>query len=90
MDKWQKMEYQYILLTLMEIVYTFDLGDEIGRDNLKILLETLLKNFDIEEQTIKVIVQCTENLITKQEDRLQVSGLNLSVKSKLLQWRCGS
>ncbi|CAD7077192.1 unnamed protein product [Hermetia illucens] len=71
MDKWQKMEYQYILLTLMEIVYTFDLGDEIGRDNLKILLETLLKNFDIEEQTIKVIVQCTENLITKQEDRLQ-------------------
>ncbi|XP_055374016.1 condensin complex subunit 3 isoform X2 [Condylostylus longicornis] len=70
-DKWRKMENQYILLGLMEIVYTFDLGDEIGRENLKQLLGTLLKNHDINGKVVEMVVRCAENLITNQEDRLQ-------------------
>ena len=66
------MEHQYILLTLVEIIFTFDLGDEIGRENLKKLIENLLTNFELEYQTVQVIVKCTENLIEQQEDRLQV------------------
>lgn len=73
MDKFEKIEFQYILLGLMEILYTFDLGDEIGRDNLKRLLATLIKNIDVEEKVVQIIVQCTENLFTDTSVRFQVA-----------------
>lgn len=73
MDKFEAMEFQYILLSLMEILYTFDLGDEIGRGNLQNLLENLLKNFSLDEKVVEVIVKCAENLITNQDARHQVS-----------------
>lgn len=72
MDKFEAMEFQYILLSLMEILYTFDLGDEIGRGNLKNLLHHLLKNCALDEKVIEVIVKCSENLISDQDTRHQV------------------
>uniref|UniRef100_W8B3V5 Condensin complex subunit 3 n=1 Tax=Ceratitis capitata TaxID=7213 RepID=W8B3V5_CERCA len=71
MDKFELMEFQYKLLSLMEILYTFDLGDEIGRGNLQKLLAYLLKTFRLEEKVIEVIVRCAENLITDQNTRIQ-------------------
>lgn len=75
MDKFEAMEFQYILLSLMEILYTFDLGDEIGRGNLQKLLNHLLRNFTLDEKVIEVIVKCSENLITDQNIRHQVCTL---------------
>ncbi|XP_059225519.1 condensin complex subunit 3 [Stomoxys calcitrans] len=71
MDKFESMEFQYILLSLMELLYTYDLGDEIGRGHLQNLLENLLKNYALDEKVIEVIVKCAENLITNQETRHQ-------------------
>ncbi|KAM7341580.1 chromosome associated protein G [Cochliomyia hominivorax] len=71
MDKFEAMEFQYILLSLMEILYTFDLGDEIGRGNLQKLLHHLLKSCTLDEKVIEVIVKCSENLITEQDTRHQ-------------------
>ncbi|XP_055916686.1 condensin complex subunit 3 isoform X2 [Eupeodes corollae] len=70
-DKFMKMEFQYVLLSLLEILYLYDLGDEIGRENLKKLITTVLKTNDLEEKLVEVIVKCTENLITDQNSRLQ-------------------
>lgn len=75
MDKFEAMEFQYILLSLMEILYTFDLGDEIGRGNLQKLLHHLLKNYSLDEKVIEVIVKCSENLITDHNTRHQVNTL---------------
>ncbi|XP_053966017.1 condensin complex subunit 3 [Anastrepha ludens] len=72
MDKFELMEFQYKLLSLMEILYTFDLGDEIGRGNLQKLLAYLLKTFRLDEKVIEVIVRCAENLITDQNARIQL------------------
>ncbi|XP_075166347.1 chromosome associated protein G [Haematobia irritans] len=69
MDKFEAMEFQYILLSLMEILHAYDLGDEIGRGNLQKLLECLLKNYNLDEKVIEVIVKCAENLITNQDRR---------------------
>lgn len=77
MDKFEAMEFQYILLSLMEILYTFDLGDEIGRGNLQKLLQHLLKNCALDEKVIEVIVKCAENLITDQNTRHQVRMIEL-------------
>ncbi|XP_014086147.2 condensin complex subunit 3 [Bactrocera oleae] len=71
MDKFEVMEFQYKLLSLTEMLYTFDLGDEIGRGNLQKLLAYLLKTFRLDEKVIEMIVRCTENLITDQNARIQ-------------------
>lgn len=72
MDKWEKMEYQYVLQTLAEILYMFDLGDEVGRGRLAELIESLLRNYDVGERVIVILVRCTENLIENHEKRSQI------------------
>ena len=72
MDKFEAMEFQYILLSLLEILYLYDLGDEIGRSNLRNLLLHLLKNCTLDEKVVEVIIKCSENLITDQNTRHQV------------------
>ena len=72
MDKFEAMEFQYILLSLLEILYLYDLGDEIGRTNLHNLLLYLLKNCILDEKVVEVIIKCSENLITDQNTRHQV------------------
>lgn len=86
MDKFELMEFQYKLLSLVEILYSFDLGDEIGRGNLQKLLAKLVTNFNLNEKVIEVMIRCSENLLTDQNARHQVhivksynSSLNLFV-----------
>lgn len=71
MDKHTKLAHQYILLSLVEIAHNFDLGDEVGRENLKEILVYLLENVNLAENTVEVIVRCAENLITEQDARFQ-------------------
>ena len=72
MDKFEMMEFQYTLLSLVEILYGYDLGDEIGRGNLQKLLHYLLKDCILEEKVIEKLVRCVENLITDQGARMLV------------------
>uniref|UniRef100_A0A1B0GBP7 Nuclear condensin complex subunit 3 C-terminal domain-containing protein n=1 Tax=Glossina morsitans morsitans TaxID=37546 RepID=A0A1B0GBP7_GLOMM len=71
MDKFELMEFQYKLLSLVEILYSFDLGDEIGRGNLQKLLAKLVTNFNLNEKVIEVMIRCSENLLTDQNARHQ-------------------
>uniref|UniRef100_A0A1A9WQH7 Nuclear condensin complex subunit 3 C-terminal domain-containing protein n=1 Tax=Glossina brevipalpis TaxID=37001 RepID=A0A1A9WQH7_9MUSC len=71
MDKFELMEFQYTLLSLVEILYSFDMGDEVGRGNLQKLLAKLLTDFSLNEKVIEVIVRCAENLLTDQNARHQ-------------------
>lgn len=71
MDKWQKLEHQYILLTLIEMLITYDLSDEFGRTNLKEFLSDILLTQDLEEPTVNRIIKCNEILIPNQDERLQ-------------------
>lgn len=71
MDKWEKMEFQYILLSLLEILSHYDLGDEVGRETLKSMLCDLFMNCDVEENSIKLINSCFENLILDHDGRIQ-------------------
>lgn len=71
MDKFEAMEFQFVLLSLIEILHTYDLGDEIGRGKLQDLMLFLLKNCILDEKVIEVLVKCSENLITDQNLRHQ-------------------
>ncbi|GAB0100375.1 Condensin complex subunit 3 [Sergentomyia squamirostris] len=71
-DKWQQMKNQHTLLSLLQIVAMYDLGDEVGRDNLKKLLRSLLTKYDLNEMNISVIVRIMEQIYPVAEDRLQV------------------
>lgn len=71
MDKWEKMEFQYILLSLLEILCQYDLGDEIGRETLKTMLCDLFTTCDLEENSVKLISSCFENLISDHDGRIQ-------------------
>lgn len=70
-DNWKKLKTQYILLTLIEILLTYDLGDEIGRNHLKSLLKNILVNEVLDEHLIIKLINCVEYLFTEQDLRLQ-------------------
>lgn len=78
MDKFQQLQFQYIQFALIEILYMYDLGDEVGRDNVQKLLKHLLRNCPINKESIEVIIKCMENIITDLQVRHQVSNKNLN------------
>jgi hypothetical protein len=73
------------LLTLLEIIAKYDLGDEIGRDKLKILLSKIVRDIEVEDESIKIIVKIFEELFPQTEARLEVSVVVLSVFFLILQ-----
>lgn len=68
---WTIQENQYKFQILIEILLKFDLGDEIGRRNLKTYIMNILSTETLEEGTIQKLVQCVENLIPELNERLQ-------------------
>lgn len=50
---------------------TFDLGDEIGRQNLKAFISNILSTRILDEMIIQKLVKCVENLIPDSNVRLQ-------------------
>lgn len=56
---------------MIEILETFDLGDEIGRKNLKSFIANVLSARVLEEHIVKKLVRCTEKIITNSDARLQ-------------------
>ncbi|KAH8285642.1 hypothetical protein KR054_011901 [Drosophila jambulina] len=71
MDKFAQIEFQNMLLSLVEMLQSYDLGDEIGRGNLRVLITGLLKDCLLDHKIVCVLVRCTEQLITDLNDRMQ-------------------
>ncbi|KMY93398.1 condensin complex subunit 3 [Drosophila simulans] len=71
MDKFAQVEFQNMLLSLVEILETYDLGDEIGRGNMRLLITNLLKDCLLDHKIVRVLVRCMEQLITDTNDRIQ-------------------
>lgn len=59
------------MFSLIEILLTFDYGDEIGRQNLRTLAINLLTTNPCNENIIKSLVKICEKLIPNSDDRLQ-------------------
>ncbi|XP_033250695.1 condensin complex subunit 3-like [Drosophila miranda] len=71
MDKFAQIEFQNMLLSLVEILDSYDLGDEIGRSNMKTLIKNLLKDCLLDHKIVRVLVRCMEKLITDLNDRMK-------------------
>ncbi|XP_030372995.1 condensin complex subunit 3 [Scaptodrosophila lebanonensis] len=71
MDKFAQVEFQCMLLSLVEILHSYDLGDEIGRNNLKLLIKQLLKDCLLDHKIVSVLVRSMEQLITDVNERMQ-------------------
>lgn len=70
-DQWAVQENRYKFMTLIDILLTFDLGDEIGRKNLKEFIAKVLSTRLLEEEIIRKLICCVENLIPDTDNRLQ-------------------
>ncbi|KAL1400840.1 hypothetical protein pipiens_007103 [Culex pipiens pipiens] len=62
-DKLQKMYFQSMMQVLLEIVASYDLGDEVGRENLKKVLAEMLACVDLGEGNVKTIMAIFERLV---------------------------
>lgn len=71
MDKFAQIEFQCMLLSLVEMLQTYDLGDEIGRENLKELITHLLKECLLDHKIVEVLVRCMEQLVSDVNARMQ-------------------
>lgn len=71
MDVWQKLEHNYILMTLVQMMNLFDLSDEKGRSNLKSLITEMLSREEFDETIVAKVIECLELLIPDPDQRLQ-------------------
>ncbi|KAL1401585.1 hypothetical protein pipiens_006492 [Culex pipiens pipiens] len=70
-DKLQKMYFQSMMQMLLEIVASYDLGDEVGRENLKKVLAEKLACGDLGEGNVKTIMAIFERLVDDVEERFR-------------------
>lgn len=70
-ESWSAQENEYKLHILIEILMKFDLGDEIGRQNLITFIKDVLYTQILGENVVQKLVVCVENLIPDSNARLQ-------------------
>ncbi|KAL7051709.1 hypothetical protein ACKWTF_004579 [Chironomus riparius] len=68
--KLQRMYFNQCIVTLLEIVQLYDLGDEVGKNSLLELLKSLMSNFDLSEFSVQEIAKLAEKIIPSVEQRL--------------------
>lgn len=69
-EKLQKNYFNQCIVVLLEIVQLNDLGDELGKKRLHVLLRNLLLNYDLHEYAIKKISQIINETIPNVDGRL--------------------
>ncbi|KAL1376829.1 hypothetical protein pipiens_016669 [Culex pipiens pipiens] len=69
--KLQKMYFQSMMQVLLEIVTSYDLDDEVGRENLKKVLAEMLACGDLGEGNVKTIMAIFERLVGDVEERFR-------------------
>lgn len=72
MDKWQRLEHHYVLLTLCEIIDTFDMSDELGRNRLQQVICEMLSREQLDEAMVAKAVHCLDRIVPDVNDRLQL------------------
>ncbi|KAL1377582.1 hypothetical protein pipiens_016165 [Culex pipiens pipiens] len=70
-DKLQNMYFQSMMQVLLEIAASYDLGDEVGRENLKKVLAEMLACGDLGEGNVKTIMVIFERLVGDVEERFR-------------------
>lgn len=70
-ESWNAQENEYKLHILIEILMKFDLGDEIGRQNLYTFIKDVLYTQILGENVVQKLVNCVENLIPDSNARQQ-------------------
>lgn len=70
-ESWNAQENEYKLHILIEILMRFDLGDEIGRQNLNTFIIKVLTTQILGENAVQKLVSCVESLIPESNGRLQ-------------------
>lgn len=70
-EPWEVIIFESILFNLIEILLSFDYGDEIGRQRLQTLAVHLLTTNPCNEHIIESLVKICEKLIPNSDDRLQ-------------------
>ncbi|EDS39163.1 condensin, XCAP-G'-subunit [Culex quinquefasciatus] len=70
-DKLQKMYFQSMMQKLLEIAASYDLGDEVSRENLKKVLAEMLACGDLGEGNVKTIMVIFERLVGDVEERFR-------------------
>ncbi|EDS44724.1 mRNA (guanine-7-)methyltransferase [Culex quinquefasciatus] len=70
-DKLQNMYFQSMMQVLLEIAASYDLGDEVGRENLKKVLAEMLACGDLGEGNVKTIMSIFERLVGDVEERFR-------------------
>lgn len=74
MPEWKQREYQFTFNNLINMLNYFDLSDEIGRKNLKIVASKLLGGGEeLHEISIKILVRTIEQIIPDKDERFQVN-----------------
>lgn len=68
--KYEKLNFNHCVITLLEIVQLNDFSDLIGCEKLKALMKKILIEHEVSEHVIKEIAQITEQLIPTVEPRL--------------------
>lgn len=71
MDKFEKIDFNYKLVSLFEIVLSMDFGDEFGKKQLMELINDLIISFDLDEKMVQIAVQCSERCIEDPNKRLE-------------------
>lgn len=71
-DKYKKLNFNYCILTLLEIAELYDFGDEMGRNKLQDVLRRILIEHPVSEHVIKQISVLMEQLVTDVERRLEI------------------
>lgn len=71
------LEQRYIFRILLEILLTFDLSDEVGRQTLKNTISSLLTSQNLDEPAIQKLILCTEALMPHTETRLNFTVENI-------------
>lgn len=68
--KYQKLNFNHCIITLLEIVQLNDFSDLVGCEKLKTLIKTILVEHDASDHVIKKIVDVVEQLILPVEARI--------------------
>lgn len=71
MDKFEKMEFNYKLVSLFEIVLSMDFGDEFGKQQLMQVISDMVHSFDLDENMVQIAVSCSEKCIEDPDKRLE-------------------
>lgn len=78
MDTLQLIEYQYIVINLIDILQLYNFDDEMGRKSALRIIGCISRDLSVNLEGIEKLVQCTRSIIRNTPDFHGVSDINKS------------